>query len=483
MPSFSPDKSEPAALLFRRDLRLTDHPALSSAAKHDHLHCLFVVDPKREHKGGASDWWLHFALQSLQDELEKKGQFLTVVRGDTVEQTISFCKTHKISYLYAARGYSPLERDQDADLIAGVSNRKSTQLDFSLGNYLFEPEFGCKADETPYRVYTPFWRSFVKKNVEICAFKTPRLPLYEGVRKRTPELGLLSKIGWDEEFYNCWEPTIASAQKTLKNFIKRAASGYKVQRDLPGVAGTSRLSPYLAFGQISPRKIWQGCIQEFGPLDQIEDKYPGVYTYLKEIVWREFANHLLFHFPRTVDEELQPAFRKFPWKKNKSSEMRRKLKAWQTGSTGVPIVDAGMRQLWRTGWMHNRVRMVVASFLVKNLGLDWRYGADWFMDTLVDADIASNTMGWQWAAGSGADAAPYFRVFNPSLQGERFDKQGAYVKKYVPELTAAPDKFLHRPWELPPLEKVGLEDYPDPLVCLKKSREDAIARYQKFKVS
>jgi len=479
MPAFSPDLGQPAVFLFRRDLRLEDQPALVLAAKHKVLHCVYVLDPQREASGGASNWWLHYALESLHADLEKKGQCLQVLVGDTANLLRSFCKKNVVAQVYTSRGYSPQERNQDADFLSYASDSK-WDVHFEIGNYLFEPEYACKADGSPYRVFTPFWRNLVKKGFDVSPIKKPRLPKCDS-SPGLPKLSLLPSISWDREFYDVWNPRESAAHKALVEFIDSAATGYKDYRDIPSSPGTSRLSPYLAFGQVSPRTIWHACTQAFGSLPQIEKKYPGVYTYLKEIAWREFANHLLFFFPRTVDEELQPAFRRFPWKKKNQKGMQAKLRAWQMGQTGVPIVDAGMRQLWRTGWMHNRVRMVVASFLVKNLGLDWRYGAAWFMDTLVDADLASNTMGWQWAAGSGADAAPYFRVFNPTLQGERFDKQGAYVKSFIPEISEVPQKLLHKPWELPPLESAALGDYPEAVVCLKASRDEALARYKAFK--
>ncbi len=485
MATFSPDLSKPAVFLFRRDLRLKDNKALALASMHKKLHLVYVLDPHREHQGGASSWWLHHALKALVKDLKKNGQCLSILVGETAKKVKEFCEENQVSQLYAARGYSPIERDQDAQLITLGADSKAgaLQTHFELGNYLFEPEYACKTDGSPYLVFTPFWRNLCKKGFAPLHALDVALPKQKGESPNIDTLGLLPTIGWDKQFYECWSPTESSALAALEQFVQINASAYKDQRDIPSSPGTSRMSPYLAFGQVSPRQIWIACTEAFGPLSKIEKKYPGVYTYLKEIAWREFANHLLFFFPRTSKEELRVSFQKFPWKKQNQKGMQAKLKAWKAGNTGVPIVDAGMRQLWQTGWMHNRVRMVVASFLVKNLGLDWRYGAAWFMDTLVDADIASNSMGWQWAAGSGADAAPYFRVFNPTLQGERFDKQGSYVKTYVPELSDVPLKLLHKPWELPPMELAAAGGYPGPIVSLSDSRKQALARYQQFKDS
>jgi len=259
----------------------------------------------------------------------------------------------------------------------------------------------------------------------------------------------------------------------VRGATESAARQYDLQRDYPGVIGTSRLSPHLHFGEISPRQIVH---RVFAKRRSITALNPGEETFVKEVVWREFAHSLIHHFPHTVDQPLDKRFDAFPWASNYAAD----LSAWQSGQTGVPIIDAGMRELYATGWMHNRIRMVVASFLIKNLLVPWQHGERWFRDTLVDADVASNAMGWQWAAGSGADAAPFFRVFNPVLQGEKFDQEGAYVRRWVPELQSVPQKFVHKPWELPPIERAAL-DYPEPLVDLKLSRQKALDAFAEMK--
>ena len=270
-----------------------------------------------------------------------------------------------------------------------------------------------------------------------------------------------------------WQIGEAAARDKCREFVASTVVDYREQRDLPHVEGTSRLSPHLHFGEISPRQIIHKLYLAH---DSVHEKNSGAETYAKEIVWREFAYHLLFHFPQTIEQPLDKRFDGFPWPRVSAANLKR----WQQGMTGVPIVDAGMRQLWATGWMHNRVRMIVASFLVKNLLIPWQLGEQWFRDTLVDADLASNVMGWQWTAGCGADAAPYFRVFNPVLQGEKFDREGGYVKHWVPELAVLDRKFVHKPWELPEQEFAAL-DYPQPIADLKLSRQRALDAFAEIR--
>ncbi|MCL4145269.1 UNVERIFIED_CONTAM: hypothetical protein GTU68_033306 [Idotea baltica] len=261
----------------------------------------------------------------------------------------------------------------------------------------------------------------------------------------------------------------------LKRFLKAPVHDYNDARNIPSVVGTSRISAHLHFGEISPRQIMHVLCQGD---DHLKNLSGGEEVFAKEVIWREFAYSLLYHFPHTVKKPLDKRFENFPWE----TRIKKNLTAWQRGMTGVPIVDAGMRELYATGWMHNRVRMIAASYLIKNLLISWQFGEKWFRDTLVDADLASNVMGWQWAAGSGADAAPYFRIFNPVLQGEKFDKSGDYVRKWVPEIASVPDKFLHKPWELNASDR-GQLDYPAPLVDLKESRRRALAAFDKIKVA
>jgi deoxyribodipyrimidine photo-lyase len=292
----------------------------------------------------------------------------------------------------------------------------------------------------------------------------------------------LPSIRWDSGLYDCWKPGEAPAQQQLDNFIADAVDHYNNDRDSPGTEGTSRLSPHLHFGEISPRQI----LQSVRNMTEFEESMAptGQNVFMKQLGWRDFAHQLLFHFPQTADNPLDERFANYPWsRENDAGEL---LAAWQKGRTGFPIVDAGMRELWHTGWMHNRVRMIVASLLTKNLGIHWLEGARWFWDTLVDADLANNSMGWQWTAGCGADAAPFFRIFNPVSQSERFDPRGNYIRKWIPELAKLPDKALHAPWmqknEI--LAHAGIrpgQDYPLPIVDLKETRQRALDQWSRIK--
>ena len=280
-------------------------------------------------------------------------------------------------------------------------------------------------------------------------------------------------IPWAAGLRKNWTPGEKGAQKLLARFLDDSLMRYPEDRNHPAVVGSSRLSPYLHFGEISPRQIWH-AVHKHATRHRQPGLLHGADVYLKEIGWREFAHHLLYHFPKTPADPLRPAFEKFPWRKNKEA-----LRRWQKGMTGYPIVDAGMRELWATGWMHNRVRMIVGSFLVKDLLLAWQEGARWFWDTLVDADLANNTLAWQWVAGCGADAAPYYRVFNPTLQGEKFDAEGSYVRKWVPELKNVPAKFIHKPWTL----KARPAGYPEPIVDHGAARTHALAAFRQIRSS
>jgi deoxyribodipyrimidine photo-lyase len=304
-------------------------------------------------------------------------------------------------------------------------------------------------------------------------------PLPEGLHSIPLDaLGLLPRIPWDGGLAAAWDPGEPAALARLQTFVDQAVAGYVQDRDLPGVGGTSRLSPHLHLGEVSPRQV----------LHAVADRVPGglggvAEPFVREIGWREFAHHLLYHFPRTPEEPLDSRFSAFPWRTDGTEAL---LAAWQRGQTGIPLVDAGMRELWHTGWMHNRVRMVVASLLTKHLRLPWQAGARWFWDTLVDADLAANTLGWQWSAGCGADAAPYFRVFNPVRQGERFDPRGDYVRRWCPELAALPDRWIHQPWAAPEsiLRAAGVslgQNYSAPVVDLAESRREALAAWDRVK--
>lgn len=456
---------------FRQDLRLRDNLALIAAAKRGPVIPVYIWAPEEEGRwepGGASKWWLHQSLVSLQSELEKLGSRLIVRSGSSLEVLKKLVDETGADAVFWNRRYEPeiIKRDTKVKTELRAAKIETESFNAAL---LYEPWEIVNLQNAPYKVYTPFWRACLKKGEPQQPQKAPsKLETPKSFPKslKISELKLEPKIPWDVGMRAAWTPGEDGAAAELKRFLGKVVKDYSETRNLPAVVGTSRLSPHLHFGEISPREIWHASKKAGGGASEE--------TYRKEIVWREFAYHLLFHFPHTTDKPLRAEFERFPWRKNKKH-----LQAWQKGNTGYPIVDAGMRELWTTGWMHNRVRMIVASFLIKDLLIAWQEGAAWFWDTLVDADLASNTLGWQWTAGCGADAAPFFRIFNPTSQGEKFDPDGGYVKKWCPELKALPSKWLHRPWEAPPevLKAAGMrlgKDYPAPIVDHAEMRDEAL---------
>ncbi|MCO5070213.1 MAG: DNA photolyase family protein [Rhizobiaceae bacterium] len=466
-------RKAPAIVLFRRDLRVADNRALSAAVSCDKpLICLFIMDEARP-GGGASRWWLHHSLSHLQDTLLEIGGNLVIRRGgsaDVVDEVISDTGADAV---YWNRRYHPAEASADAAMKTGLRGRGLVAESFD-GMLLHEPSRLKTSTGGFYKVYTPFWKALANE-------PEPRDPVDAPTRIQSGghkllslslnDLDLLpSKPDWSGGLVDSWKPGEGGAQAALKAFLAEHLKGYSDSRDVPGEMGTSRLSPHLAFGEITPFQVVAAL-----SASKAASKATGdAVKFRKELVWREFCHHLLFHNPNLHDENFRSEFDGFPWQDDPNS-----LRKWQRGLTGYPIVDAGMRQLWQTGWMHNRVRMVVASFLIKHLGIDWRQGERWFWDTLVDGDAASNPANWQWVAGTGADAAPYFRIFNPILQGEKFDSGGDYVRQYVPELAALPDRYLHRPWEAPDdvlrESEVTLgETYPRPIVDHRAARERAL---------
>jgi deoxyribodipyrimidine photo-lyase len=467
----------PCLLWFRHDLRLDDNPALAG----DPVVPVAVLDPAGEGEwapGGASRWWLHHALADLDRQLRACGLRLVLRQGDTLACLRELCAETGARVVYANRRYEPAACAQQERVAEGLK-KDGVEANFSHNAaLLFEPwEIENKSGK-PFQVFTPYWKT--------CRSRPWPAPVEADLSRlrgpsRWPEspaletLGLLPQIGWDAGFSEAWEPTRDGARARFKQFLGEAAEDYGNRRDRPDQDGTSRLSPYLHSGQVGPRELVAALVGKG------LDRTPGGEKFLAELGWREFSYHLLYHFSDTPLEPLRPEFADFPWRENDGL-----LRAWQRGRTGYPIVDAGMSQLWTTGWMHNRVRMVAASLLVKHLLQPWQAGARWFWDTLVDADLASNTQGWQWTAGCGADAAPYFRVFNPVTQGERFDPQGEYVRRWVPELARLPAKYIHRPWEAPEdvLTAAGVtlgEDYPEPVVSHVEGRGRALAAFEKFK--
>ncbi len=418
--------------------------------------------------GSASRWWLHHALECLSEELKSCGLSLTIRSGNPAEVLSSIAKKTGAKRVFWNRCYEPSAIALDQKVKKALNLLEVKTFNTSL---LYEPWVLPKA----YRVFTPFWKACLKMETPSKPLPKPTqlIPFQGKIKTETiASLALLPKVPWAVGIRNFWSPGTASAKKLLKQFIEKKIELYPSDRDFPGVDGTSLLSPYLHFGEITPRMIWH----------EVSKKKPkNAEVFLRQLGWREFAHHLLFHFPHTPEKPLYEKFSSFPWRKNK-----KELQAWQKGMTGFPFIDAGMRQLWKVGWMHNRLRMVVGSFLVKDLLLPWQEGAKWFWDTLVDADLANNTLGWQWVGGCGADAAPYFRVFNPVLQGERFDPKGEFVRLFVPELAALPDKWIHHPWDAPEgvLEEAGVilgDTYPFPIVEHSEARKRALAALEKIK--
>ena len=462
-------------------MRLADNPALAAAAKSGApILPLYILDDENsgDHAmGAASRWWLQQSLTALNNSLAGG---LVLMLGDAARILPVLVRDIAAVRVYWNRCYEPwrIERDSAIKKILradGVSVRSFN------GSLLFEPTDVLKADRTPYKVFTPFYRKGC-----LASAPPPRKPLpqpdnmeffksNEGVT--LPELQLMPEIEWYEEMRTLWQPGEAGAQERLRQFLANGINNYREGRNRPDLENVSRLSPHLHFGEISPNQVWYAAAEQGSEDPKDLDHFHS------ELGWREFSYNLLYHFPEIPFENLQRKFDRFPWRDDPDA-----LALWQQGQTGLPIVDAGMRELWRTGYMHNRVRMIVGSFLVKNLLIDWRHGEAWFWDTLLDADLANNSASWQWIAGCGADAAPYFRIFNPVLQGKKFDPDGIYVRKYVPELAAMPDKYLHNPWEAPAevLQQAGValgNDYPQPMVDLKKSRERALAAFSELKGS
>jgi deoxyribodipyrimidine photo-lyase len=464
-----------AILLFRRDLRLADNPALTAAcAAHEHVLPLYIHVPDEDGDwaaGAASRWWLHNSLASLQCGLQAHGGELHVRQGDTLAVLQALLEQTGASAVYWNRLYEPAAIRRDTRIKAAL-REQGIEVHSSDAALWCEPwQIATKQGE-PYRVFTPYWR-----NLRAQLGATVPLPVPSSLRctksaASVPleSLELLPRIVWDIGLREAWTPGEQGAHELLELFGDDAIGDYAHARDLPARHGTSRLSPHLHFGEISPRQIHYALQVQAQRVDA--KRRPDIEPYLRELGWREFAHHLLYHFPTTPTENFNPRFDGFRW----AADDEVLLQRWQQGRTGIPLVDAGMRELWHTGWMHNRVRMIVASFLTKNLRQHWRHGARWFWDTLVDADLANNTLGWQWVAGCGADAAPYFRVFNPLTQALKFDPQGGYLRRWLPELAEAPTALVHEPWKDPALLKRS--GYPAPMVDLAVSRADALVAYQ-----
>jgi deoxyribodipyrimidine photo-lyase len=469
---------------FRQDLRLHDNPALTRAADQGEVIPIYIwdeVNPGDWLPGSASQWWLHHALESLKESLDNR---LLFFKGDPKTLLPELAAKTKATSIVWNRTYSPWQITRDTAIKAALTDAGITVESFNA-SLLWEPWTILKKDKTPYKVFTPFYRK------GCLAAPPPRKPLPAPSHlalhapkikseKLTalalrPSSGHVNGAIWDEMLEPHWEINESAAHEKLDRFLKYGLKDYKEGRNFPTKKAVSQLSPYLHFGQISPNVAWYRALKKPGS-DNLD-------CFCSELGWREFSYNLLYHNPSLPTENLQTKFDHFEWRRDKKA-----LRTWQQGKTGIPFVDAGMRELWQTGYMHNRVRMVAGSFLVKNLRLDWREGEKWFWDCLVDADLASNSASWQWVAGTGADAAPYFRIFNPVSQGQKFDPSGEYTRHWLPELSKVPIKYLFNPWEAPDaiLKSAGVtlnKNYPRPIVDLKTSRVNALNAFAKLKTS
>ncbi len=471
---------------FREDLRLADNPALHAAVQTgDPLVCLYVLDedsPCIRPLGGASRWWLAGSLRALQKDIGTRGGRLLLRRGPAsiiVPEVIAQAGARR---LFFNRRFEPNAAAADRS-VAGTLQKSGIEVTSFNGSLLHDPGSLVNRAGEPMRVFTPFWRTLVNRLQPRAPLPTPErfrgsppLPSDRledwGLEPRAPD--------WAEGLRQAFDRGEAGAHARLHTFLRSGLGSYATERDYPDRDASSRLSPHLRFGEISPHQLWDAAEQAWHGASGARASAENIDKLRSEIGWREFNYHLL-HDHDLARENINKRFNDFPFMRDGPS-----LEAWQSGRTGYPIVDAGMRQLWRTGWMHNRVRLITASFLVKHLLIDWREGEAWFWDTLVDADPANNPANWQWVAGSGADAAPYFRIFNPVLQGETFDPGGAYVRRFVPELARMPDQFIHKPWMAPALvlEQAGValgRTYPSPIVDHKAARQRALAAFASLK--
>jgi deoxyribodipyrimidine photo-lyase len=465
---------------FRQDLRLSDNPALSTAAECGTIVPVYVWAPEEEGAfppGAATKWWLHQSLAALQKSL---GGTLILRQGRTLDCLRAVMKETGATRVHWNRRYEPAAIERDTTIKAAL-RQDGVEVHTFNSALLWEPwQVQKSSGGGPFRVFTAFYRKCLALGMPPEPARAPDFKALGAPSSGAPGVELSSlrlepTVDWAAGMRSAWQPGETGAIAQLKRMVAGHLEMYEQDRDRPDRAGTSKLSPHLHFGEISPRQVWHA----------IQSRYSKGYAepFQRQLIWRDFAHHLLYHFPQTATEPLRPEFIHFPWRNDPKM-----LRAWQRGRTGYPIVDAGMRELWSTGWMHNRVRMIVASFLVKHLRSHWEEGAYWFWDTLVDADLANNTLGWQWSAGCGADAAPYFRIFNPILQGVKFDPDGTYVRRWLPELANLPNHWIHQPWEMPAPERqhIGLhlgQTYPTPIVSHATARQEALNAFHSLKAS
>lgn len=463
---------------FRQDLRLSDNLAFTKAARLGSIIPVFIIDPIDPPIGGASRWWQTRSLKALSHSL---GGNLNVFRGSTKEILQRIAAHTNAQTITWTRRYDPDLIEKDRQLKTDLETSGLTVKSFG-SNLLWEPWEIMKPDKSTYRVFTAFYKKCLtapSPNFPISrpiSFDVTKLNLKEN---KQISLDSLEPVNWSLEKLPMWRPGESGAIESLRQFLDGKLQHYKSNRDFPALEHTSMLSPHLHFGEISPRQIWYAVETALIENSHVQDAE----HFLRELVWREFSHYLLYHNPKLTNQNLQSKFDAYPWR-NTSPQ----FDDWTEGKTGIPIIDAGMRELWQTGYMHNRVRMITASFLTKNLGIHWKLGANWFLDTLVDADLANNTVSWQWVAGCGADAAPFFRIFNPVTQSKKFDSNGEYIRKWVPELTKLDTKWINNPWEVPESSltdasiRLG-ETYPTPIVDLKQSRQLALDHFRALSIT
>ncbi len=466
-----------ALVWIRDDFRLADNKALIYASEnHEQVIAIFVYNPKEyEKKREAQRWWIYHSLNNFKSELSKYNISLELMIGDQIE-ILNKIKSSDNAVLYWNKIPEPEEEKKENKIIRNLEDKK-VEFKFFKGNILNDFNEVKKDDGTPYKVFTPFWRiaeqvylnKVPKKNKKLLK-KNKKVSFFEKAQDLSK---VLPNKTWYKKFEKYWTPSEINGEKVLKSLIKEKIKSYHKNRDFPSIEGTSKISPYLKHGQVHVENIWETC-------QNIENKNKGYRKFINEIGWREFSHSLINYFPQMLKGNLRKEFDAFPWVENKKH-----FKAWTDGMTGYSIVDAGMRELYETGWIHNRVRMIVGSFLVKHLRIHWKEGEKHFRNTLLDFNVANNVAGWQWVSGCGADAAPYFRIFNPILQGEKFDKDGSYVRHWVPELKNVPSNYIHRTWEMDEetqkLAKVKIgKDYPLPIVDHTKARNEALQAFDKI---
>ena len=466
-----------ALVWIRDDFRVNHNSALAYASEnHEQVSTVYIFNPEDyENKREAQRWWIYHSLINFKQELSKFNISLELLVGDEV-QVLKKIKTADNVSLYWNKIPEPGEEKKETKIIKNFEE-KNINYKFFKGNILSEYKEVTKDDGTPFKVFTPFWRvaeQVYLNKVPPKKSKTKKKNKKIFIFKQSSDLSkVLPNKNWFKKFEKYWTPSEIRSGKVLDELIEKKIGNYHKTRDYPSIEGTSKISPYLKHGQVHVEKIWESC-------QNIQNKNTGYRKFVNEIGWREFSHSLINYFPQMLKGNLRKDFDSFPWVENKKN-----LEAWKKGVTGYSIVDAGMRELYETGWIHNRVRMIVGSFLVKHLRIHWKEGEKYFRNTLLDFNVANNVASWQWVAGCGADAAPYFRIFNPILQGEKFDKDGTYVKHWVPELKNVPSKFIHRPWEMDDETqksiniKIG-KDYPLPIVDHAKAREQALKAFDKI---